>query len=236
MSSNAVNISVSEFSPTSRILEATSTQLGTQRTENSEQQRLPRNVKLEDDSSKKNDDSLELSPPAKAKKSQQTQQKNSKDESEKKKPTNNSELSEDEQAVVDYLKKVDAKVRAHEQAHLLAAGGLGASTPQFSYSTGPDGKQYAVGGNVNIDTSPVEDDPEATIQKMQQVIAAANAPADPSAQDRSVASSAAQSINQARSELSKENQEAESEQADSFTISDGILDLVKGNYLDIFIW
>jgi len=40
---------------------------------------------------------------------------------------------------------------------------------------------------VNIDTSEASGDPEATIQKARQIQAAANAPANPSAQDRAVA-------------------------------------------------
>ena len=44
---------------------------------------------------------------------------------------------------------------------------------------------YITGGEVRIDTSPAKD-PEATIQKMQQVQRAAFAPADPSPQDQKV--------------------------------------------------
>ena len=50
---------------------------------------------------------------------------------------------------------------------------------------------YAVGGEVKIDTSK-ENTPQATISKMQKVKKAALAPAQPSAQDRSVAAKAAQ--------------------------------------------
>ncbi len=232
MGSNAINISLNNFSPTSRILEATSTHLGTQRAENTDQQRLPRHVRLEDNSeNKKNTDSLELSPPEKAKKSHQTEQKKSKGDSDKKNTDDSNGLSEDEQAVVDQLKKIDAKVRAHEQAHMLAASGLGASAPQFSYSVGPDGKQYAIGGSVNIDTSAAQN-PEATIQKMQKVIAAANAPTDPSAQDRAVASSAAQMINQARAELIKENSSSENNESTNSLLSESTSDQIKGRYVD----
>lgn len=47
------------------------------------------------------------------------------------------------------------------------------------------------------------DDPEATIRKMQQVQAAALAPAEPSSQDRSVASNAAKIQAKARVELTQ---------------------------------
>ena len=97
---------------------------------------------------------------------------------------------------------------------ILASGGSyvkgGAS---YDYQTGPDGKQYAVGGSVNIDTSPVADDPEATIAKAQVVIKAALAPADPSSQDQKVASEARQMMNDARKELnSQKNTEISSKE------------------------
>lgn len=52
-----------------------------------------------------------------------------------------------------------------------------------------------------IDVAPVEGDPEATIAKLDVVIAAALAPAKPSAQDRKVAAAAVAARNLARAEL-----------------------------------
>ncbi len=98
----------------------------------------------------------------------------------------------------------DREVRAHEQAHLAAAGGLakggGAS---FRYATGPDGRQYAVSGEVDIDTSRVSGDPEATISKARKIRAAAQAPANPSNQDRRVAAHATSMELDARAELAR---------------------------------
>ncbi len=111
-------------------------------------------------------------------------------------------LSNQELSEVNQLKLIDTKVRAHEQAHLAAGSGLVRGGASFQYSKGPDGKQYAVAGEVQIDASPVPDDPEATIQKMQQVRRAALAPSDPSPQDRKVASSATQIETSAAMELS----------------------------------
>jgi hypothetical protein len=115
-------------------------------------------------------------------------------------------LSEEEQRDVERLKKRDREVRAHEQAHLAAAGSYATGGPTYEYDRGPDNRQYAVGGEVQIDTSP-EEDPEATIRKAQTVRRAAQAPAEPSPQDRSVAASAARMESQARQELSKQRQE-----------------------------
>ena len=123
------------------------------------------------------------------------------------------ELTDEEQAQVDELQQTDREVRAHEQAHLAAAGGNATGGASFEYKTGPDGKRYAVAGEVQIDVSTVPDDPDATIRKMEQVRAAALAPADPSAQDRSVAAQALQAIQEARSE-SSESDESSSDQDD----------------------
>ena len=73
-----------------------------------------------------------------------------------------STLSEQELKQVQELKTRDREVRAHEAAHLAAAGSLAIGGASYSYQRGPDGVQYAVGGEVSIDTSAVEGDPEAT--------------------------------------------------------------------------
>jgi len=108
-----------------------------------------------------------------------------------------------EKKLIDELKKTDRAVRAHEQAHLAAAAGLAVSGATFSYQRGPDGQQYAVGGEVSIDASPGRT-PEETIDKAKSIQAAALAPVDPSAQDRAVAARAAQMKLQAELQLAQE--------------------------------
>jgi len=100
------------------------------------------------------------------------------------------QLNQAELAVVAKLAVTDRHVRAHEEAHLAAAGPYARSGPSYTMASGPDGKLYAVGGEVELDVGPVEGDPEATIKKAETVRAAANAPADPSTQDRQVAAEA----------------------------------------------
>ncbi len=114
------------------------------------------------------------------------------------------ELSPEEQKRVQELKQIDSKVRAHEMAHLAAGGGLVRGGASFTYEIGPDGKQYAVAGEVKIDMSVDSNDPEGAIQKMQQVRRAALAPADPSPQDRSVAQQASYIESQMRAKLLEE--------------------------------
>ncbi len=117
---------------------------------------------------------------------------------------------ENEQREIAELQKVDREVRAHEAAHLAAAGGL-ARGVSFQYVTGPDGRQYAVAGEVSIDTAPVSGDPEKTIQKAQQIRAAATAPAQPSGQDQQVAAQAAQMEQAARQELAERQRKEQTE-------------------------
>ncbi len=109
--------------------------------------------------------------------------------------------SQQQQAVVSKLAQTDQHVRAHEQAHLAASGGYAKGGPSFTYTRGPDGQLYATAGEVNIDTTPVQGDPEATIRKAETIKAAAQAPSDPSTQDRMVAAQATQMEIQARREL-----------------------------------
>ncbi|QEP42266.1 hypothetical protein D5085_03410 [Ectothiorhodospiraceae bacterium BW-2] len=130
-------------------------------------------------------------------------------------PTHRSEteLSEEEQQQLQQLKESDSRVRAHEQAHLAAAAGIAVSGASFEYQRGPDGQRYAVAGEVSIDTAKVSDDPQATLQKADQIRAAALAPADPSPQDIKVAAQATQMAQQAQMELARQrfNREQEGE-------------------------
>lgn len=107
------------------------------------------------------------------------------------------------------LKQRDREVRQHEQTH-AAIGGAFASTPSYEFQRGPDGRQYAVGGQVNIDITPIPGDPQATLQKMQVVRRAAMAPAQPSAADRQVAQEADNRAREARSEIREEQRESRS--------------------------
>ncbi len=103
------------------------------------------------------------------------------------------------------LQASDQEVRAHESAHKAAAGQHGGAV-SFDYEKGPDGRLYAVGGEVSIDISN-ENTPEATIAKMRQVQAAAMAPASPSGQDRAVAATASAKSTAAARELQSEKQD-----------------------------
>lgn len=107
---------------------------------------------------------------------------------------------------IEQLKARDQEVRTHEQAH-ATTGGQYAGSPQYEYTTGPDNKRYITGGEVSIDVSEAKS-PEETLRKMEQVRAAALAPAEPSSQDLKVAAEASQKAVEARSDIAEENREA----------------------------
>lgn len=112
------------------------------------------------------------------------------------------DLSREELAAVRDLQQRDTEVRTHENAH-ASAGGAAAGAPALTFEKGPDGRNYAVGGEVPIEVSRGAT-PEETIRNAEQVRAAALAPANPSAQDRSVAAAAGAMESRARAELARE--------------------------------
>jgi hypothetical protein len=123
-------------------------------------------------------------------------------------------LSPEELAQLDKLKTRDREVRQHEQAHLSAAGGLAISGASYTYQKGPDGVNYAIGGEVSIDTSPGRT-PEETISRARAIRAAALAPADPSGQDRAVAAQASQMEGEARAEIASQSRSESGNQSDA---------------------
>ena len=105
------------------------------------------------------------------------------------------------QRMISELQSRDREVRSHEAAHASAGGSLVVSGPSFTYQKGPDGRSYAIGGEVQLDVSAVANDPEATLQKSEQIRRAALAPADPSSQDLRVAANASQLASKARVDI-----------------------------------
>ena len=114
-------------------------------------------------------------------------------------PSAADELSPEEQEEVRELAKRDREVRAHEQAHAAAAGDLANGGPSYEYTTGPDGRRYAVGGEVSISLREGKT-PEETVRIAERARRAALAPQEPSPQDRKVAAEAAQMAARARAE------------------------------------
>lgn len=115
-------------------------------------------------------------------------------------------LTEEEKQEVQQLQQRDREVKAHEQAHMSAAAGL-AGAPSYEYQTGPDGKRYAVGGEVNVRTSG-SSNPEQALREAETVKRAATAPAEPSSADRAAAARASADINRLKSEAAEKRREA----------------------------
>lgn len=111
-------------------------------------------------------------------------------------------LTSEQVEEVRQLRDRDQEVKTHEQAHVAAAGSLFKGGPYYTYQQGPDGKRYAVGGSVEIDTSTGRT-PEETLQRASQIKRAALAPAEPSSTDRSVAAKADRMAAQAKQEISE---------------------------------
>ncbi|MDD5389031.1 MAG: putative metalloprotease CJM1_0395 family protein [Gallionellaceae bacterium] len=131
-----------------------------------------------------------------------------------------SPLSPEQQQEVARLKAIDSKVRAHEQAHMAAGAGLTGGA-NFQYTRGPDGRQYAVAGEVTINVSSGQT-PQSTIERASQIQAAALAPVDPSSQDRAVAAAAAMMASQARAELSRMKKEERAGETSSNPVAESL--------------
>ena len=131
-------------------------------------------------------------------------QKTQEEEKDTKGP-NKEELSPDEERLVRDLQARDSEVKVHEAAHQAAGGGM-TGAASYTYQQGPDGKMYAIGGEVSI-TMKSGSTPEETIANARQIVAAAMAAGNPSPQDYAVASSARVIEMKATQQLAREQQE-----------------------------
>jgi len=119
------------------------------------------------------------------------------------------DLSDDEKRLLKDLSSRDSEVKAHEAAHQSAGGGM-TGAASYTYQQGPDGKMYAIGGEVSI-TSPKGSTPEETIKNARQIVASAMAAGNPSPQDFAVASSARAMEMHAQQQKTKEMQTEQEE-------------------------
>ena len=146
--------------------------------------------------------------------------KTAKAESEKRTYESKKDKAEDEKdSQVRELKQIQNEVIAHEAAHQAAAGEFGGGV-SYTYTQGPDGKNYITGGEVPIRMKEGAT-PEETLRNMQKVQAAANAPADPSGQDRQVAAKAAAIASKARGEISRGDDEDNEDDEHTETVARG---------------
>jgi len=144
-----------------------------------------------------------------AKKAHHKKEQEEKKAQQEKESNSPQKLSEDEQRLVKALSARDSEVKAHESQHQAAGGGM-VGAASYTYQQGPDGKMYAIGGEVSI-TTPAGSSPEETIRNAQTVIASAMAPGDPSPQDFAVATSAKVMQMKAEQQKAKQMQAAQEE-------------------------
>jgi len=110
------------------------------------------------------------------------------------------QLNEAQLLEISKLKSRDTELRQHEQAHLSASAGVDVSNASFTYQRGPNGVNYAVSGDVRIDTS-AELKPEDRLVQAAMISDVALAPPEPTPTDRAVAAKAQQMAQQARIEI-----------------------------------
>ena len=128
--------------------------------------------------------SQERSPEAQTRKEIEKQEKIQK----QKEAQDPQKLSEGEKDLLNRLEARDSEVKIHEASHQAAGGGL-TGAASYTYQQGPDGKLYAIGGEVSI-SMPTGSTPEETIANAKKIAASAMAASSPSPQDFSVAASA----------------------------------------------
>lgn len=97
------------------------------------------------------------------------------------------------------LSKEEVRTRLKGQIH-LTAGKQYLGLPKYNFKMGVDGNQYAVSVSMNVNATPINENPIATITKMQGIYNAALAPANPSFDDVQIALQSLRTITDIRLE------------------------------------
>jgi hypothetical protein len=105
-------------------------------------------------------------------------------------------------AQVQRMRVQEREVR-RTQVMKAAVGGAFAGDSTYQFAMGPDGHRYIVGGDVSFDVSPVENNPRATISKMQRIRAAAGVSVQTTQNDRVTTFMSVRTEGTARSQLAK---------------------------------
>lgn len=100
-------------------------------------------------------------------------------------------LSSAERKLIERLQARDREVRQHEARH-YQAGRPHTAPPRFWTVTGPDGRSYAVSGQVKFDLGSLSDEPMLLQHQLTVLQRAALAPLRPSPHDLEVARALAQ--------------------------------------------
>lgn len=111
-------------------------------------------------------------------------------------------LSTEEQQQLRELERRDQQVRTRDMAFIAAAGGA-AGSYSLQYETGPDGRRYAVGADIKLDTSEGAT-PEQTLAKARALRAATMSARADSSNDASAAAKAVRMEAEARAQIERE--------------------------------
>jgi hypothetical protein len=112
------------------------------------------------------------------------------------------EMSSDELQQLRELERRDLQVRTRDMAFIAAAGGA-AGSYSLEYETGPDGRRYAVGADIKLDTSEGAT-PEQTLAKARALRAATMSARGESSSDASAAAKAVRMEAEARAQIEHE--------------------------------
>ncbi|MBD3166758.1 hypothetical protein GF324_09180 [bacterium] len=112
------------------------------------------------------------------------------------------------------LEERDEKVRRRAEAQKAAAGSLAGGSPVYQYEIGPDGRQYAVSGHVNIKVREGRT-PEERLKNAEKAERAATAGGEITPKSAQIAAEARREARRAREEIEEQKREDgnESEQA-----------------------
>ena len=111
------------------------------------------------------------------------------------------ELSADELQTLRELERRDLQVRTQDMAFIAAAGGA-AGSYSLQYETGPDGRRYATGADIKLDTSEGAT-PEQTLAKARALRSAAMGGRSSSSTHATAAAKAVRMETEARAEIER---------------------------------
>ncbi|MFZ2959902.1 MAG: putative metalloprotease CJM1_0395 family protein [Candidatus Ozemobacteraceae bacterium] len=107
------------------------------------------------------------------------------------------------------LERQDAYIRMAIDARSLQLKPGMQGLPTYEFVRGPDGKQYAVSGELPLNVEKVQGDPEATIQNAQNIRRVALSSPSPAPGDRMAAIEASRIEYEARLELARKQSSAQ---------------------------
>ena len=141
------------------------------------------------------------------------------------------DFSTEEQQELRDLERRDLQVRTRDMAFIAAAGGA-AGSYSLQYETGPDGRRYAVGADIKLDTSEGAT-PEQTLAKARALRAATMGARADSSNDASAAAKAVRMEAEARAEIARERGEAQQAAVESAGLMEPALPEVELPELDL---